>query len=394
MHRSGTSLVARILNLLGVYLGPAEALLPAAVDNPKGFWEHRSFIELNDEILARLGGDAMHPPLFPPEWHVSPTVSDLRQRAGEFLQQDFGRAKIWGWKDPRTCLTLPFWQHLLPPMRYVLCLRHPLDVARSLKSRNNIPLARGVFAWLKHVKLSLRYTVGKPRLLVDYERLLAEWKEEIHRIASFVERPGLADQPEMQQEIGLFLDPNLRHHRTAPGVTQPAGLSGPAAQLVLWAEQVYLRLRDLSAASIPEAEPVLDRALGIAEAALETAQDEEEQEWKERIDALARALAATIPAGSPFILVDDAQIEHRYLGRAALPFLERDGKYWGPPEDNAKAISELDRLRRSGAGYIVFAWPAFWWLKYYSEFALHLRANYRCVLENERLIAFDLQQAP
>ena len=57
MHRSGTSLLARI-NLLGVYLGPPNRLMPAAPENPKGFWEYQPIMELNNEILARLGGDA------------------------------------------------------------------------------------------------------------------------------------------------------------------------------------------------------------------------------------------------------------------------------------------------------------------------------------------------
>lgn len=56
MHRSGTSLITRVLNLLGVYLGPEEHLITANADNPKGFWEHDLFKRRNDEILERLGG--------------------------------------------------------------------------------------------------------------------------------------------------------------------------------------------------------------------------------------------------------------------------------------------------------------------------------------------------
>jgi hypothetical protein len=40
---------------------------------------------------------------------------------------------LWGWKDPATCLTLAFWQTLLPHMRYVICIRNPLDVAISME---------------------------------------------------------------------------------------------------------------------------------------------------------------------------------------------------------------------------------------------------------------------
>jgi hypothetical protein len=45
----------------------------------------------------------------------------------------------------------------------------------------------------------------------------------------------------------------------------------------------------------------------------------------------------------------------------------------------------------AGAGFIVFAWPAFWWLDHYAGLHRHLRAHFRCVLENDRLVVFDLR---
>ena len=118
MHRSGTSLLARILNLLGVSLGPEKQLLPANFANPKGYWEHQGFIELNDRILAWAGGSYSRPPTFPVGWDTAPCLEHLRASALALIHRDFANAEIWGWKDPRTCLTLPFWQRILPCMRY------------------------------------------------------------------------------------------------------------------------------------------------------------------------------------------------------------------------------------------------------------------------------------
>ena len=64
MHRSGTSLVSRILNLLGVYLGAPHDVSNVGADNPKGYWEHHPIALLNDELLARFGGDGMSPRSF------------------------------------------------------------------------------------------------------------------------------------------------------------------------------------------------------------------------------------------------------------------------------------------------------------------------------------------
>src|SRR5690242_10584087 len=127
MHRSGTSLVTRIVNLLGVYLGPETHLLAAAADNPKGFWEHRDLVRISEEILATFDGGAFEPPAFPENWPSGPELAHLRERARAVIARDFAGADLWGWKDPRACLTGPFWQYLLSPMRYIHCLRNPAD---------------------------------------------------------------------------------------------------------------------------------------------------------------------------------------------------------------------------------------------------------------------------
>src|SRR5262249_44321085 len=131
MHRSGTSLVTRVVNLLGVYLGPENHLLAAAADNPKGFWEHRHMVETSEAILSAFAGGIFEPPAFPENWPSSPELAGLRERARTIIASDFAGAELWGWKDPRTCLAAPFWQHLLPPMRYVHCLRSPAETVQS-----------------------------------------------------------------------------------------------------------------------------------------------------------------------------------------------------------------------------------------------------------------------
>jgi hypothetical protein len=72
--------------------------------------------------------------------------------------------------------------------------------------------------------------------------------------------------------------------------------------------------------------------------------------------------------------------------------MERNGEYCGCPADSAEAIEEFRRLHAAGAEYIIFAWPAHWWLEYFQEFHDHLRLNFRCILQNERMIVFDLRQ--
>ncbi len=121
--------------------------------------------------------------------------------------------------------------------------------------------------------------------------------------------------------------------------------------------------------------------------------------------ARARALPAVgspvalimefIPAGSRFILVDEAHWSNQVFDdRRPVPFLEKDGQYWGLPEDDATAIRECERLRQVGASFIVFAPHTFWWLKHYARFGAHLRSHFRIVVESDSVIIFDLRHGP
>ena len=96
--------------------------------------------------------------------------------------------------------------------------------------------------------------------------------------------------------------------------------------------------------------------------------------------------------GDSFILVDDEQVRYA-LGKesAAIPFSEKDGKYWGPPADDESAIHEFERLLERGSNFLMIAWPSFWWLDYYKEWHQHILNNFPCILKNERLVVFDLR---
>jgi glycosyltransferase involved in cell wall biosynthesis len=114
--------------------------------------------------------------------------------------------------------------------------------------------------------------------------------------------------------------------------------------------------------------------------------------WLNRTKRAVRDLEAIVPVEEMLILVDEAKLDTECFARwRTIPFLEREGNYWGPPGDDGTAVSELERLRGSGANFIAFAWPTFWWLDYYPEFHAHLRSEFRCVLQNHRLVVYDLR---
>ncbi len=114
--------------------------------------------------------------------------------------------------------------------------------------------------------------------------------------------------------------------------------------------------------------------------------------WAERLQIATEEIATLIPPGESFILVDENQWGCEVLpGFHILPFLERDGQYWGSPPDDETAIRELERMRQSGANFMVIGWPAFWWFDYYSELRDYLSKKFRCVRSNSRIMVFDLR---
>ncbi len=113
--------------------------------------------------------------------------------------------------------------------------------------------------------------------------------------------------------------------------------------------------------------------------------------WHFAMKRAARELRAAVPADRQVVVLDNGAFGSGcWRGRRAVPFLERGGQYGGPPADDRAALEEFQRVQQQGAAYVAVAWPAFWWLDYYREFAAHLRRHSRPILENERLIVFEL----
>ncbi len=214
MHRGGTSAIAGAIQALGVHLGPEPHRMKPRVDNPQGFFEHQLLTDLNDEILRTLGGSWHEPPPLPAGWETTATLQDIRRRAERLLQEDFGSTPLWGWKDPRTCLTLPFWQPLLPPARYVICLRNPIDVARSLHVRDSFPLEKGIDLWLRHMASAVSHRSGSPTLFVAYDDFVDQRATEIERLSAFVGRPT-PGSGRSNAGADQGVDDNLRHYKSA-----------------------------------------------------------------------------------------------------------------------------------------------------------------------------------
>lgn len=138
MHRSATSLQAMGLARSGVHMG--DNLLGPMESNPYGHWEDVDFIYFNDFILNKAGGSWNNPP---PRENIISLSDELDEQIEKFINAK-KREPLWGWKDPRTCLTIELFHKYLDNPHYVTVFREPIEVAKSLKERDNMPIEKGL----------------------------------------------------------------------------------------------------------------------------------------------------------------------------------------------------------------------------------------------------------
>ena len=215
MHRSGTSLVTGTLQAMGVSIG--EKLYPAGPDNPTGFWEDEDCLKINEELLALLGS-AYDQLDF--AWEPLPQIvgmTELHKQAVEVVRQRLREnGGCWGFKDPRTCRLLSFWRGVFAEcdcdLSYIITLRNPMSIVRSLERRNNLPAEKSYVLWLQHALPAVLQTQDAHRIVIDYDALLTNPREQLDRLASFLDAERSPEkQAQRRSAAEGLMDASLRH---------------------------------------------------------------------------------------------------------------------------------------------------------------------------------------
>src|SRR5437870_2687578 len=217
-------MVTRLLHRCGLELGPESDLMPPQADNPEGFWEHLRFVALNDELLAALGGAWDLPPK-PDESFTDPPLNPLRLKA-RLLIESFAQANVWGWKDPRNSLTLPFWQDLLPGLRTLIVVRNPLEVAHSMRERNGTSYSFALRLWEIYNRRLVEVANEKDRLVTRYDAFFEDTESELRKMLQFA---GLKDT-ELRNAAGLVSTRRRHTHFTIDDLID-AGVSAEVIEL-------------------------------------------------------------------------------------------------------------------------------------------------------------------
>lgn len=193
MHRSGTSLVARLLERGAMYVG--------------GSWvdENHESIHFSRANRAMVGEGAYM--LHDYGWTAPKTDEFIQARRGYaeraaarvsvFFAERVGET-VWGWKDPRNCLTLPVWLSIYPNARVLHVVRDGRSVCLSLADRDGLHPAFGLALWAHYVTRAERAleAVAEPgKLTVRFEDLMAAPGATLRRLFEFaqIEPPASVD---------------------------------------------------------------------------------------------------------------------------------------------------------------------------------------------------------
>lgn len=213
MHRSGTSVLARLLNLMGAYFGPEGLSTGANQENPKGFWERKDVRQLNDSVLQAAGCDwnrvlSLNIAALP-----KVAVDDFNKRAAQLVLELDGH-RPWFLKEPRFCLLLPLWRRFLEVPVGIHIYRHPVEVASSLYKRNRIPLLAGLGLWERYARSALEASTDMPRIVVSHRQLMEAPTAAVSRLLQDLEREGVSSlRMPTPREIEAFVRQDLYRER-------------------------------------------------------------------------------------------------------------------------------------------------------------------------------------
>ena len=168
MHRSGTSLVARLFYEIGADMGDPNSLYRPDKWNPDGYFEQPDFHSVNMPLI--------NGPWWKFAYFKLPSNKTIMKRASKHEE----RIRLLGAKykesvvkETRFCLTLPAWlKYGVNINKIMICLRDPIQVAMSIQKRNKTTIRHSLNLWHIHNVRLLEYAEGIPQWFVYYGNLL------------------------------------------------------------------------------------------------------------------------------------------------------------------------------------------------------------------------------
>ncbi len=261
MSRSGTSAVASMFVAAGFHSGPPSGLLAPNWANPRGYFERREIVELNDQILCAAGATWFQPPRAGSRYEPGGVDRGRAQVVLDELVTEAGPLPVV-LKDPRIGMLLDLWLPILAErFAPVLVVRHPLEVAASLAARDGSPVPFALAAWELHLVELLRRLQGAQVTVAPYAALGTPGAaEQLVRDAAATLEPDRRRQVEPAAAAAVFA-PEVRSDAAAPSAfADEESLSFRQRALWGWLETLQPQTQALT---VPE-ELLVDRVAAWA----------------------------------------------------------------------------------------------------------------------------------
>ena len=214
MHRSGTSALTRVLNLLGCAL--PDDLIGEGDGNETGHWEAISVVSLNDHIFTSAGSrwDDWGP--LNDDWRQSSLRDDMLQKAVTLIEEHADLGSLFAIKDPRLCRLADVWLAAMEEAKVepsaILMVRNPAEVIASLESRDLMAPGYSQLLWLRHALDAEFFSRGSNRVVCRYDQLMSNWFSVIDRVRTGLGITLPRNSPSVHLEIEQYLSDEHRHH--------------------------------------------------------------------------------------------------------------------------------------------------------------------------------------
>jgi hypothetical protein len=275
MHRSGTSALTRLLNLLGAAL-PSTLLQPNEY-NEAGYWESLPINRVLERLLLEAGSAWQDWRAFDPSWYQTPSAASRILEVKQAISAEFGHQPFFVLKDPRICRLVPLFRDVLRELDIdpcaVIIFRHPAEVAASLKRRDQLLTRHARLLWLRHVIEAERNTRSWRRAFISYSRLVRDSSAVVFDLANRLGLNRYSDVDAVASQANAEVNESYRHH-----VADSMNASLADAP---WLERVYSILNEYS---LPGTDGMytaeLDQVYGALEEHCETSRHAESKQMR------------------------------------------------------------------------------------------------------------------
>ncbi|MEO1660832.1 MAG: hypothetical protein AAFR51_07585 [Pseudomonadota bacterium] len=214
MHRSGTSALTRVLNILGAAL--PEKLLGANHSNVTGHWEPAEIVQLNDQFLNTIG--SRWDDWSKIDWgKISESdTEEFKRNLKSTLHRLYTGDSLFLLKDPRICRLIPVYREVFSELKvktkFVIITRNPTEVSKSLFNRDRMIESQAKMLWLRHSVACVTETSSDDRVFTSYSKIVSNWRGELEKISEELQLDLPNSLDESETEVQKFISKKYRHH--------------------------------------------------------------------------------------------------------------------------------------------------------------------------------------